>query len=819
MSRRSRSAAPIPLRAPGRMHAAIAVLAGTSAVAVAAAATAAQQIPAEVRAQYDSAYFAWDRGDYVRALDHAERVLTLPGGEALLERVALLTGELYRVHDLAPDGRLARWSPNGRHASFETGTGSGSRVHLFEISAQRALQVGSFVGWDANFSPDGRSVAYLRVPGSAALEAARADEQRALAAGDGAALRAARGRIAALEAAAAEIVVRTLADGRERTVAAAGLERFALAYAGDGTLILLGRQPGEGDRVDLYAVAPDAVPRALSGGPGQKGARLFPVGSDRIVYTIGNDRIAIQSLAGGEPRILEGSVPTVSRDGSTLAYLSVARAAEAETRRGEAVVGADARASGNVSALMVLSLSGAGEPRAIKRTTLPLADPALSPSGARVAYTTILRDDWEIFVMNADGSEERRLTREIQHDLFPHFLSETLLLGMMGEARHRRSYLYDLSVDAAAEVASLALPGDDRRGRVQLFHNNTIRTVTPQYEWVPSPDGSQVMVVADRDGDTLSPERSVHLVDLTARVTREEVLARVRFQRQAEVALRERGRAFFSGIEAQVRAATEEVDAGRVYDHAHALYQFGSKFITQPGNALAIEYLANALRAMGYEPELEWFEPRPGIRSANVIATLRGTTNPERIHSISSHFDSVERAPGADDNSSGTTALLEAARVLAGRPQPETIRFVFLTAEEAGLLGAREHVRRALGRGDRIVSALNNDMIGWTRSHRLDNTIRYSNETVRDIQHNAAILFSDLITYDSRYVRSTDAQAFWDNYGDIVGGIGSYPILGNPHYHQPHDQLEVIDHRLVAEVARTTVASVMRLANGIELEN
>src|SRR5690606_22942672 len=112
------------------------------------------------------------------------------------------------------------------------------------------------------------------------------------------------------------------------------------------------------------------------------------------------------------------------------------------------------------------------------------------------------------------------------------------------------------------------------------------------------------------------------------------------------------------------------------------------------------------------------------------------------------------------------------------------------------------------------VSVLNNDMVGWSGGHRLDDTIRYSNDTIRDIQHNAAILFSDLITYDARYVRSTDAQAFWDAYGNIVGGIGSYPILGNPHYHQAHDTLEVVNQQLVAEVAKTTVAAVMLLASG-----
>jgi hypothetical protein len=46
-----------------------------------------------------------------------------------------------------------------------------------------------------------------------------------------------------------------------------------------------------------------------------------------------------------------------------------------------------------------------------------------------------------------------------------------------------------------------------------------------------------------------------------------------------------------------------------------------------------------------------------------------------------------------------------------------------------------------------------------------------------------------------------------------VSGIGSYPVLGNPHYHQPHDVLETVNHRLVAEVSRTTLASVVLMAS------
>src|SRR5262249_60882075 len=103
-------------------------------------------------------------------------------------------------------------------------------------------------------------------------------------------------------------------------------------------------------------------------------------------------------------------------------------------------------------------------------------------------------------------------------------------------------------------------------------------------------------------------------------------------------------------------------------------------------------------------------------------------------------------------------------------------------------------------------------MIGWTNASRLDNTIRYSNPGIRDIQHAAAMLFTRLITYDALYFKGTDAASLYDAYGDIIGGIGSYPVLGSPHYHQASDLLEFEDHQPITATPKTTLAPPMLLA-------
>lgn len=81
----------------------------------------------------------------------------------------------------------------------------------------------------------------------------------------------------------------------------------------------------------------------------------------------------------------------------------------------------------------------------------------------------------------------------------------------------------------------------------------------------------------------------------------------------------------------------------------------------------------------------------------NVIATLQGRSKDFIV--VGAHYDSlpeVGKAPGADDNASGTTSLLEIAKLLALQPKPLlTIVFVAFSAEEVGLKGSEFFVKSA----------------------------------------------------------------------------------------------------------------------------
>lgn len=744
-------------------------------------------IPRDVRAAHDSSRMAWEAGDYIDALERWERMLLGSAGEqpALQKQIALITGEWHPAREIAPDGRAPRWSADGRLLAYTTGDGAAATrvVTVLDVSGTSARTVATLSGYSPAFSADGRTLYVIRVEENPALRtAARAVEVAA----DIQARRAATAEYQRAERAASRLVARTLGGSAERTIPLPdGLTPRSLAGASGGGVLVTAGDPVATASGVLLVVDGGGVRRVS-----ESDAPVLRASSARGVTGWLSSAGSAGPVGGSQPPTLR----VVHDDGRAL--LTQPASDFALSADGSAVVWASVGQDG-VSVRLQRFASAGAAPMTVVSGARSVASLAISHDGSSVAFQMMPREDWEVFVWNVGDTAPARLTQEIQHDLFPRFVADGRLLAVMGEARHRRSYLYDPATGA----------------RERLFHNDLIRTVAPEYEWEVSPDGSRVAVVSERDGDTITPERALYLTDLRQTVSRDALVERVRNQLAAERDLRERGTAMFAPIADAVRRTVAEVSKDRIYEYADTLYRFGSKYIGTPGNLAAIEFLADRLRAFGYEPELQWFEPSAGVRTANVIARLPGTENEDLVYVASSHFDSVRGGPGADDNSSGSTALLEAARVMATRPQPATIEFAFFTGEEAGLLGSREYVRRAVADGKHIVGALNNDMIGYANDQRLDNTIRYSNEGLRDLQHAAAFLFTDLITYDAKYYKSTDAHAYYEAYGDIVAGIGSYPILGNPHYHQWHDVLETINQQLVAEVSKTTAASLMLMAS------
>ena len=129
----------------------------------------------------------------------------------------------------------------------------------------------------------------------------------------------------------------------------------------------------------------------------------------------------------------------------------------------------------------------------------------------------------------------------------------------------------------------------------------------------------------------------------------------------------------------------------------------------------------------------------------DVIAVQRGTSDPGRVVIISGHIDSrnsdpldtTRDAPGANDDGSGTAAVLEVARVLSGHRFPATIVYAVLSGEEQGLYGGKVLADYAKAQGWRVEAVLNNDIVGNTHGQdgqMVDNEVRVFSEGVRVVE-------------------------------------------------------------------------------------
>ena len=728
---------------------------------------------------------AWERGDYPAALAAYLRLLDSPDAASVLEPIALRTGELYATTELTRDGALPQFSPDGRYLLYETGPVATRVIRVIATAAPDRVVV-ELRGGGAAFAPDSRKVAYWKP-----MAPATPDPPASTAPSAQGATVAARATIHALDTGqetsldTGTLSAASLAIGAGNTVIfaagpatpgptqihAVGSGRPLTALTADPTEKLLGAINATGTALIFTTRVPGAG-RGGRGGPAAGGAQATggdvaaPGAAPAVTVAPASGRgtaapaappsFSVLSIPDGRIVTRAGSSPAFSPDGGTIVF--VQRTAE------------------ETSLLAVATAEPAAAPVVVRKGPERLDFPAVSPSGSRIAFQMMTRDDWEIVVVNRDGSGETRVTRDIQHDLLPQFLSETSAAG-----RHRRGAASPLvPLRPRSRFAHAPLPQQHRphdraricleaeRRRKPAAHRRRARWRhrLPRARCLPDrPD-------AHRDASG------------RARARRRKPRGGGSAPREGDAALRANRGGDQDDDRRGVRQQHLRLREGPLrlrFEAHHAARQ-------QARVGVSLRYL----QIVRLHPGVPVVRPcqRARGQTANVVATLKGTVNPELIYVVSSHYDSVAIGPGADDDSSGTAALLETARIMAQRPQPATIVFASFTGEEAGLLGSREFVRRAVADKLHIVGALNNDMVGWANDERLDNTIRYSNPGIRDIQHAAAIQFSNLITYDALYYKGTDAAAYYEAFGDIVGGIGSYPVLSSPHYHQSHDVLD-----------------------------
>lgn len=184
---------------------------------------------------------------------------------------------------------------------------------------------------------------------------------------------------------------------------------------------------------------------------------------------------------------------------------------------------------------------------------------------------------------------------------------------------------------------------------------------------------------------------------------------------------------------AQNEAACAVIDTARIRnDIYHLAGTIGPRATNHPGFDEAGRFLAGELRKAGTEPlpgtgdgYFQNFVFNGDMTSRNVLGYIPGVV-PNRYIILGAHYDTVSGSPGADDNASGTAAVLEIARALgkraaAGWKPHWTIIVALWGAEEDQplALGSRHFVRSKIVKKRYVIAVINLDMVGRNRSNHI----------------------------------------------------------------------------------------------------
>ena len=241
-------------------------------------------------------------------------------------------------------------------------------------------------------------------------------------------------------------------------------------------------------------------------------------------------------------------------------------------------------------------------------------------------------------------------------------------------------------------------------------------------------------------------------------------------------------------------AAVSEDSIKAVIQH---LEDYGTRYSSTDNYDTACDWVQAKFEYYGLDAEQQTFS-MGSYNCQNVIAELPGTTDSTKIFIICGHLDSTSGsapsiAPGADDNASGSSAVVEAARILTGYEFEYTIRFICFGGEEQGLYGSSYYASQASSAGDDILGVVNLDMVLyappgddviWVPYDTQSGDLALALEAICDT-------YVPALTVDIEYnpgATYSDHASFWNNGYAAVLGI-EQEVWSNPYYHQTTDLL------------------------------
>ncbi len=252
----------------------------------------------------------------------------------------------------------------------------------------------------------------------------------------------------------------------------------------------------------------------------------------------------------------------------------------------------------------------------------------------------------------------------------------------------------------------------------------------------------------------------------------------------------------------------------------------------QANNDIAADYLVERFQELD---NITITDQAFNTNGRNIIATQVGKTNPNDIYIICAHYDTVANYC-ADDNATGTAAVLEIARILSTQCLDNTIVYALWDEEEIGLLGSRFYADQAAANGDNILGVLNMDMMGYdgdTPGSSGDNEfdIDYRNIAGSVAMKDDIINVLNSYTFDLSVIEvnpgttASDHSSFWfaasgtNPYSAVLVGESWETNDQTPFYHTPLDREATLDYPYYHEMVKLVAAYTATVGGLVNVDN